>query len=162
MLVTLHPITTKEEIQKLMAMEGRPEYRNFIRQWSLEEHLKCLSDPDYAYFLIFNSEEHVGYVFVRGLQTNPQKLEIKRIAIYPADKGYGKQAFRELLAWCFEKQKAEVAWLDHFCDNHRAHALYSKLGFSEVRRQPVVNPDGTPGELVIMEIYASNSFIVSE
>lgn len=91
-------------------------------------------EPDKLQFTIVLLEEErpIGRISIGRIDTFQDSLDITRIYIGEEDllrKGLGEEAMRLLLEHCFIHLHTERVTLDHLPSNHRAAALYQKLGF---------------------------------
>lgn len=91
-------------------------------------------DKDKKQFTIVLREEDrpIGRIYLSRIDPLIDSLDITRIYIGEEDylgKGYGEEAMRLLLEYCFIHLHMERVTLDHLSSNYRAAALYQKLGF---------------------------------
>lgn len=95
-----------------------------------------LWDQDHSkrQFTICLREENlpIGRVYLSKVDPDTDSLDITRI--YIADKnyrgkGFGEEAMKLLLKYCFEEMKCERVTLDHYTGHKVASSLYLKLGF---------------------------------
>ena len=108
--------------------EGRP-YEEIAR-----ESVLWGDDRTKLQFTIVLKEEGapIGRIYISRIDSHTDSLDITRI--YIADKkyrrrGYGEEAMRLLLEFCFADLHAERVTLDHYTGNGAAASLYLKLGF---------------------------------
>ncbi len=144
--------TIPEDIEQIIATERK--YKEFVGQWSFEQHIASLSEDDTAHVVFYNElREFIGYAIVKGL-TNPNKsIELMRIAMNQPGNGYGTEAIRLLLNWCFNDLKAHRVWLDVREDNLRAEKAYTNVGFTkEGLLRDVILLDGKYKSLFVMSI----------
>lgn len=122
--------TNIEDITQIIMTEEK--YKDFVGQWSFEQHQMALSDKNTAH-IIFNDEtqEFIGYAILKGLTNTNKSIELMRIAINQPNNGYGKKAIKLLLNWCFNGLHAHRVWLDVREHNVRAQKVYKKIGFKE-------------------------------
>jgi diamine N-acetyltransferase len=145
---------TPADISFIVAVEHAPEFREYIGTWTHDEHGTAMRDPDIRYFIALDdSENAVGYVILRGLQSEHRNLELKRVAMHSPGRGYGKQVLQLLLKKIFDEFKAHRLWLDVFETNVRAQHLYRSLGFQQdgIFREAVYR-DGTYHSLFLMSL----------
>ena len=76
--------------------------------------------------------EPIGRIWISRIDDHYDSLDISRI--YIADpalrgQGYGEEALRALLEYCFVNLHRERVTLDHIPENEAAAGLYMKLGF---------------------------------
>ncbi len=126
---------TTGDVEFLMALEARPEFKTFIGSWSRAAHARRMNDPDHSY-LVFESPpgQSRGYAILAGLQNPHKSVELARIALDDPGKGEGRIALRLLVQQVFDDLGAHRLWLDVFDDNPRAYRAYCACGFQEEGR----------------------------
>src|SRR5262249_20578236 len=123
---------TAEDIPFIVETENLPETRDYIRRWTPEEHATAMRDPDIRYIVALNdARRRIGFVILRGFQSEDRNIELKRVVMQSPGQGQGKQALRLLLKKAFEDFAAHRLWLDVFESNHRAQHVYRSLGFQQ-------------------------------
>ena len=145
---------TSADLDFIIETESSPQFREFIGQWSREEHTIALSNPDVRYFIALdNSESRVGYIILRGLSSEHRSIELKRIVMQFPGHGHGKQALQLVMKHVFEELKAHRLWLDVFESNHRAQHVYRSVGFQQdgIFRESIVR-DGNYHSLLLLSI----------
>lgn len=143
------------DIAFLMSTERQPGYDRLVGSFTEDEHKANLADPTAAYQIAVDSNGMpLGFVLFRTLDDVHRNLYIKRVIVASPDKGTGTAMMRLCLIWAFGDAGAERVWLTHLPDNHRARALYSKLGFQHegVLRHAYGRADGTRGDLMQMSL----------
>lgn len=154
-----------KDIDFILEQENRDEFINFVFQWSKEEHVKNLNNPDKQYFIIENDSGEIkgyetkGYVILSGLTSPNRCIELTRIVISEPGKGYGKSALRLILKKVFEDYKAHRLWLDVIDYNQRARHIYQSIGFQEegILRE-AVKRENSYDSLVLMSMLAREYF----
>lgn len=98
------------------------------------EYIERSLDKTKIQLTIFLKEtnEPIGRIYISLIDYASDSCDITRI--YIADpkhrgKGYGEEALRVILYYCFINLHMERVTLDHFTGNNRAAALYLKIGF---------------------------------
>ena len=91
-------------------------------------------DPSKLQFTITLKPDEVpiGKIFVTRMDKHSDSLDITRIYIGDKEnrgKGYGEEALRRFLDYCFINLHMERVTLDHFMRNKVAANLYEKIGF---------------------------------
>jgi RimJ/RimL family protein N-acetyltransferase len=145
---------TEADIPFIVEVEHAPEFREYVVRWTNTEHTAAMRDSDTRYFLAMNDgNEPVGYVILRGLQSEDRNFELKRVVVRAPGRGYGRQVLRLLLEKVFRDFGARRLWLDVFETNLRAQHLYRNLGFQQdgIFRE-VVYRDGQYHSLVLMSL----------
>lgn len=124
--------TVETDIPFILAIEHAPEFREYIGQWTPEEHAAAIVDPDARCMIVMDdSAGAVGYAILRGFSFEHRNIELKRIALRAPGKGYGRQALLLLLKFVFDEMGAHRLWLDVFETNLRAQHVYRSLGFQQ-------------------------------
>lgn len=95
--------------------------------------IRSLDEDKLQYTILFREEEKpIGRIYISKIDAFHDSLDITRIYIGEEGllgQGYGEEAMRLLLEHCFIHLHTERVTLDHLPGNHRAAALYQKLGF---------------------------------
>lgn len=129
--ITFRP-TAVTDLDFVLENERHPENNRFIRQWSPQQHLDALDNPNIGHFIIETTEgrKAVGHLILVGLTDTDLSLEFRRIVIAEKKRGYGGDAVRQVMRLAFEQLSFHRLWLDVMKDNRRAYKLYRSLGFS--------------------------------
>jgi diamine N-acetyltransferase len=144
---------TPADLPFIVAIEHTPEFHEYIGTWPLEEHSAAMRDPDTKYLIALDgSGDSVGYVILRGLQSEHRNIELKRVVMHAPGRGHGKQVLQLLLKKIFDEFKAHRLWLDVFETNVRAQHVYHTLGFQR---------DGTFRESVYRDGQYHSLFLMS-
>ena len=130
-IITLRP-TSAADLNFVIAAEQHRDNSLFVRQWSADQHLEALEDPNIGHFIIVSaySGNPVGYVILMGLKDRDRSLELRRIVVTDKGKGFGRQAIRLVKAYAFEQLTCHRLWLDVMLYNKRAAKLYKSEGFT--------------------------------
>jgi len=136
--VRLRP-TGEIEVPFVLATEQDPINSHFVKQWSREEHLAALSDPNIGHYVVETvaNRSLVGYLIAVGLQNANGKIFLKRFVIADKDKGYGRQALRAFQEFVFGQLGFTCIWLNVYHHNQRARKLYQSEGYAEIGFSPV-------------------------
>ena len=120
---------TQKQVTEFFSINKDKSYEEVVRESILWEQ-----DPSRLQFTIFYKEANIpiGRAYISRIDQNADALDITRI--YIADeryrgKGFGEEAMRLILEYCFMQLHTERVTLDHFTGNIAASALYLKLGF---------------------------------
>jgi diamine N-acetyltransferase len=146
--------TRDDELDFVLKHENAVENRQFIRQWSLEQHRAALSNPDMLHLIIEDqNQQPVGYVILIGLLNSSKDITLQRIVVTEKAKGIGRQVIREIKRMVFEDFKAHRLHLIVRDYNERARQLYVSEGFVEegVMRECIL-VDGEYKSSVMMSI----------
>jgi diamine N-acetyltransferase len=141
---------TAADLPFILALERKPEFRDFVGAWEPAVHQAALADPDMRYLIL---APRAGFVILRGLASEHRSIEVKRLIVDEPGRGTGRQALEAVLALAFGDVGAHRVWLDTFVDNARARHLYGSLGFREegVLREAWCR-DGVYKSLVLMSM----------
>jgi diamine N-acetyltransferase len=167
-LVQLRP-TQPVDLNFVLTAEYHPDSRPYVSQWSHEQHLAALTDPDIAHLMIETANETaaipgsgepapepaqpVGYAIIAGLCDPNQCIELRRLVIVPKERGYGKAALAQIKQFAFQTHSAHRLWLDVKVGNDRAQAVYRAAGFTAegTLRDGIKTADGFES-LIIMSL----------
>lgn len=145
-------LTENVDIPWVRSLESNPENSPWVYQWSEEQHLEALSEPDIGHLILeSHGGERVGYCILKGLKNPFGVVELMRIVIGPKQQGHGHRAMEALMEKVFTELSARRLWLDVVDANARAIALYEALGFiheGTLRESALIN-----GKPVSMRIY---------
>ncbi len=112
---------TNADISFITRIEHAPEFREYIGTCTAEEHAAAMNNPDTQYLTAFDEAGNaIGYIILRGIQSEHRNIELKRIVIQSPGCGYGKRVLQILLKKIFEEFGAHRLWLDVFETNSRA------------------------------------------
>jgi diamine N-acetyltransferase len=145
---------TKTDIPFIVGTEHSPEFREYIGTWTSEEHAVAMGDTDTRYLIALdNFGNAIGYITLRGIQSEHRNIELKRVVIASPGRGHGKEVLRLLLRTVFDEFGAHRLWLDVFETNLRAQHVYRSLGFQQdgIFREAVFR-DGKYHSLLLMSI----------
>jgi diamine N-acetyltransferase len=125
--------TNEKDIDFVVQLEQEEENKLYVGQWSKNQHISALSNPDIKHLMIKikRNKQAVGYIILAGLQNVNQSIELMRITIKEKGKGFGHQALSLIKEFAFVEQKANRLWLDVREHNSRGRHLYKKEGFVE-------------------------------
>ncbi len=122
--------TNTIDFPTIMKWENDPENKDFVFQYSAEEHQKVIESNDQLHLKVIDNQGiMIGFIILRGLINPHLSVELKRIIINEKNKNYGKMTLRLLQKLVFEKLKKHRLWLDVFTDNPRAYHVYKSVGF---------------------------------
>lgn len=145
-------LTEEKDIPMVKTLESAPESRSWVYQWTAEQHLSALLDPDTGHWILENEAGvMVGYSIMKGLRNPFGVVELMRIVIAPQGQGYGRRAMEAIIRKVFTELEARRLWLDVVDTNRRAIKLYEDLGFIQegtLRESALI--EGNP---VSMRIY---------
>jgi len=121
--------TIEKDLDQILEFEKAN--REFVHNYSLENHMKLLSDDNCLHLSIFTHVDNllIGHIILFGLVDPDLNLEFRRITINDKCKGYGREAIQLSKKLCFEILQFNKIWLDVYDDNKRAISLYESEGF---------------------------------
>ena len=117
-------------IMEYMTISNGRNYEEVVREFVVRE----LSDTERQFTITLREQEDrpIGRIYLSRINPEYNSVDITRIYIGEEDclrKGYGEEAMRLILEYCFIHFHAERVTLDHFIENENASKLYKKLGF---------------------------------
>jgi len=120
---------TQRHVTDFFSIDKGRSYEGVVRESILWEQ-----DSSILQFTIFLKKENapIGRIYISGINPNLRSLDITRIYIGDMShrgKGFGEEAMKLILEYCFTQLNAERITLDHFEGNEVAASLYLKLGF---------------------------------
>jgi RimJ/RimL family protein N-acetyltransferase len=120
---------TEKQVTDFLSINEDRSYEEIVRESILREN-----DPSKMQFTILYKEENIpiGRLYISRIDPDTDSLDITRI--YIADekhrgKGFGEEAMKLILEYCFMNLHTERVTLDHYTGNIAASSLYLKLGF---------------------------------
>jgi RimJ/RimL family protein N-acetyltransferase len=157
---------TEADLPFIVETEHAPMFSEYIGRWTSEEHAAAMREADTRYFIAQDdSGNALGYVILRGVQSEHRNIELKRVVMHSPGHGYGKQALRLLLKKVFEEFGTHRLWLDVFESNIRAQHVYRSLGFQQDGTfREAVYRDGKYHSLLLMSLldHEYRAGIISE
>jgi RimJ/RimL family protein N-acetyltransferase len=146
--------TKIDDIDFVIKSETDSENAQYVGQWSCNEHIKALENPDLLHLIIESSNgEKIGYIIIAGIENKNKSIEFRRIVVTEKGKGYGKEAVRLVKKLAFEKLRSHRLWLDVREKNNRAQYVYRSQGFKDegkLRESIIYN--GNYESLIVMSI----------
>lgn len=123
--------TQEADVAYVVTAEREAENARYVGQWSAEEHIHALTQPDILHVLIQEqaSRRSVGYVVMAGIKNPNHSIEFRRLVITDKGKGYGRETLQLIKKLAFQQLNAHRLWLDVRVDNLRAQRLYLSEGF---------------------------------
>jgi len=138
--------TTADDVDFVLAAEGDEENLPFIGQWTREQHLTALRDPDTAHLIVARTEDgrRVGHLILTGLSDRDQGIRLRRICVTERGEGYGREALRLAIRLAFEELRTPRLWLVVRSHNLRAQRLYQSEGFVTEAAPDAAAPADSP------------------
>lgn len=155
--------TEPKDLSLVLEAEQHPENAMYVYQWSKEEHLSSLTNPNIRHYVIINKETQslVGYVILDDVLNSSSSINLRRIVITKKGAGIGKVTLELIKEIAFKELNAHRLWLDVFTDNEKAYELYLKSGFKQegLLRESYLR-NGRYASQYIMAILASEYLIL--
>lgn len=113
---------------EFFSIDSDRTYEDVVREFVARE----LDKTKLQYTICSTEGVPIGRIYISRIDLEYDSLDITRI--YIADKnnrgkGYGEEALRLILEYCFMNLHMERVTLDYFEGNNIAATLYAKLGF---------------------------------
>jgi diamine N-acetyltransferase len=135
--------TTAADLPFVVALERDAYNREYIGQWTDEEHLAAIrGESGRVHRIIDVDGRAAGYVITYDGGMHSPSVYVKRIVVGDKERGIGQAAMGLVLADAFSRPSVRFVWLLVREWNARAQAVYRKLGFE--RYDP---PDGEAAAL---------------
>ena len=130
MIIQVRP-TQVNDLAFVLQAERDPVNASFVEQWSHDQHVAALTNPDLAHLIVEqrSDAQPIGYLILAGLKNPHQSVEFRRLVITDKGHGYGRAAIRFVKQLAFEQYRAHRLWLDVRDHNQRAQQLYQSEGF---------------------------------
>ncbi|QAT42800.1 GNAT family N-acetyltransferase [Aminipila luticellarii] len=121
---------TDPSVTEFFSMNADRTYEDIVREFVARE----LDRTKLQYTICTEDEVPIGRIYISRIEEESDSLDITRIYIGDREnrgKGYGEEALRLILEYCFMNLHMERVTLDHFEGNRIAASLYEKLGFKQ-------------------------------
>ena len=120
-----------EDLDFVLALEHRPDNREFIGQWTAEVHLATMARPDREHLVITDAAgSPLGYLITYDVSAAGYGVYLKRIAVEARSRGTGRAALAALV------RRPAAAAAPFVClavrpHNARAQRCYRAVGFEQ-------------------------------
>ena len=132
MAVTLRP-STPGDLAFVTALERRPDNVEMIGQWTDAEHLDAIAGRDRReHWVIERDGRPEGFLIAYDCTSAGAGVYVKRLLVDRKEQGTGSAALAAFLDIAFRRPGVDQVWLIVRNHNHRARAVYEKLGFVEL------------------------------
>jgi diamine N-acetyltransferase len=112
------------------ALERHPDNRDFIGQWSDDEHLAAMAGTNgREHWVIERDGALAGYLIAYDRRAAGCGVYVKRILVKDKERGTGRAALACFLEEAFARDGTDHLWLIVRDTNARAQAVYRGLGF---------------------------------
>jgi ribosomal protein S18 acetylase RimI-like enzyme len=130
--------STPQDLHFITALERHPDNRALIGQWSDAEHLAAIAgEQGREHWLIVRDGEPAGYFIAFDCRETGAGIYVKRILVKDKELGTGSAALRLFVEEASAREGVSCVWLNVRNGNHRAQAVYRKLGFARFDPDPV-------------------------
>ena len=122
-------VSRPHDLDYVLQAENHPDNRDFISQWTKEQHRNAQEDTDTVHLIVEADLESCGYAIIAGLENPARSIELKRLVITEKGQGLGRDVLRLVKRCAFNRWSAHRLWLDVRSNNPRALHLYESEGF---------------------------------
>lgn len=122
-------VSRPSDLDFVIHAENHPDNRDFISQWTKEQHRKALEDTDTVHLIVEADLEPTGYMILAGLNDPAGSMELLRLVVTEKGKGIGRDVLKLAKRCAFTRWNAHRLWLDVRSNNPRARQLYESEGF---------------------------------
>ena len=145
-------------VSEFFSMNSDRDYEEIVTEF--------VTRSDYVtklqYTICSKEETPIGRIYISRIDEESDSLDITRIYIAdPANrgKGYGEEALRLILEYCFMNLHMERVTLDYFDGNSIAMSLYEKLGFEhEGKARNACKKDGRYYNLNLLSLLRAEYY----
>jgi len=121
--------STPADLAFATALERAPENRDFIGQWSDEEHLEAMAGGrGREHWIIERAGAPAGFLIAYDGRDRGAGVYVKRLVVVDKERGTGRAALSLFLDDACARPDVGFVWLQVRTWNERAQALYRKLG----------------------------------
>ncbi|WP_438444933.1 GNAT family N-acetyltransferase [Gorillibacterium sp. sgz5001074] len=122
-------VTRPNDLDFVLEAENHPENRNYVSQWTKEQHRKAVEGTDTAHVIIETNMEPSGYMILAGLNNPARSIELLRLVVTEKGQGIGRDVLKLAKRCAFNRWNAHRLWLDVRSNNPLARSLYESEGF---------------------------------
>ena len=123
--------TTLDDLDYILALEHRPDNRDFIGRWAREQHVDAMSRVDREHLVIAGDDgAPLGYLIAYDVIADGYGIYVKRIAVGERSRGVGRAALAQFAErpWVTRASLISLAVRPH---NARAQRCYVASGFEQ-------------------------------
>jgi diamine N-acetyltransferase len=121
-------VSRPSDLDFVLEAENHPDNRDFITQWTREQHRKAMESADSAHVIIEADLQPSGYMLMSGLNHPARSIELLRLVVTEKGKGFGRDVLKLAKRCAFTRWNAHRLWLDVRSNNPRARQLYESEG----------------------------------
>lgn len=122
-------VSRPHDLDYVLEAEQHPENRDFVSQWTKEQHRDAQEDTDTVHLIVEADNGVCGYAIIAGLEDPARSIELKRLVITDKGQGFGREVLHLVKRCAFNRWNAHRLWLDVRSNNDRARHLYESEGF---------------------------------
>lgn len=122
-------VTRPNDLDFVLEAENHPDNRDYVTQWTKEQHRKAVDSTDMAHVIIETGLEPSGYLILAGLNNPARSIELLRLVVTDKGKGIGRDVLQLAKRCAFNRWNAHRLWLDVRSNNPLARSLYESEGF---------------------------------
>jgi diamine N-acetyltransferase len=120
-----------EDLAFVTSLERHPDNRDYIGQWTDEEHLAAIAGKGKReHWIIERDGRAAGYLIAYDCRFLDAGFYVKRILVEGKEGGTGTAALRQFNEHVFAMNGVSCVWLIVRDFNVRAQHVYRKLGFA--------------------------------
>ena len=122
--------TRPEDLGFVTGLERHADNRDYIGQWSDDEHLAAIAGKGKReHWIIENDGNAAGYLIAYDCRFLDAGFYVKRLLVADKQRGTGSEALRQFNERAFAMNGVSCVWLIVRDFNVRAQHVYRKLGF---------------------------------
>ncbi len=82
--------SSEKDIDFILTLEQAEGNREFVGQWTREQHINAFTAPDILHLIVEDSQTRapVGYAIIKGLAGPDDSIELMRLTIAEKGRGY--------------------------------------------------------------------------
>lgn len=122
-------VTRPNDLDFVLEAENHPDNRDYVTQWTKEQHRKAVEGTDSVHVIIEADLEPSGYMILSGLNNPARSIELLRLVVTEKGKGIGRDVLKLAKRCAFTRWNAHRLWLDVRSNNPLARGLYESEGF---------------------------------
>lgn len=122
-------VSRPSDLDFVIEAENHPDNRDYISQWTRDQHRKAVEAADLVHVIIEADLEPSGYMILAGLNDPARSIELLRLVVTDKGKGFGRDVLKLAKRCAFTRWNAHRLWLDVRSNNPRARQLYESEGF---------------------------------
>ncbi len=122
--------STPQDLDFVTSLERHPDNRDYIGQWSDEEHLAAIAGKGKReHWIVERDGKAAGYLIAYDCRFLDAGFYVKRILVADKERGTGSEVLKQFIDRVFAMNGVSCVWLLVRNFNVRAQHVYTKLGF---------------------------------